>query len=85
MAGWHCLDACGNLWSTTVYSDKLFVPTPQGDLRVLLDEGEGVCCIAAPIRDVAVIASIGISAPAARFPKEREKEFAQRVVAAAWR
>jgi IclR family transcriptional regulator, acetate operon repressor len=44
---------------------------------------EGVCCIAAPIRDVAVIASIGISAPAARFPKEREKEFAQRVVAAA--
>ena len=44
---------------------------------------EGVCCIAAPIRDVAVIASIGISAPAARFPKEREKEYAQRVVAAA--
>jgi IclR family acetate operon transcriptional repressor len=44
---------------------------------------EGVCCIAAPIRDVAVIASIGISAPAARFPKERGKEFAQRVVAAA--
>ena len=46
---------------------------------------EGVCCIAAPIRnrDVAVIASIGISAPASRFPKERKKEFAERVLAAA--
>jgi IclR family transcriptional regulator, acetate operon repressor len=46
---------------------------------------EGVRCIAAPIRDRdgAVIASIGISAPAARFPKEREKEYAQRVLAAA--
>lgn len=46
---------------------------------------EGVFCIAAPIRnrDVAVIASIGISAPEARFPKDREKEYAERVVAAA--
>ena len=46
---------------------------------------EGVRCIAAPIRDRdgAVIASIGISAPAARFPKEREKEYAERVVRAA--
>ena len=46
---------------------------------------EGVCCIAAPIRnrDVAVIAAIGISAPAARFPKQREKEYAERVVATA--
>lgn len=46
---------------------------------------EGVRCIAAPIRDRdgAVIASIGISAPAARFPKEREKEYAERVLAAA--
>jgi IclR family transcriptional regulator, acetate operon repressor len=46
---------------------------------------EGLCCIAAPIRnrDIAVIASIGISAPAARFPKAREKEYAERVVAAA--
>lgn len=46
---------------------------------------EGVRCIAAPIRDRdgAVIASVGISAPAARFPKEREKEFAERVVAVA--
>lgn len=52
------------------------------------DESEfmdGVRCIAAPIRDRggAVIASIGISAPAARFPKEREKEFAERVLAVA--
>jgi IclR family transcriptional regulator, acetate operon repressor len=46
---------------------------------------EGVRCIAAPIRDRdgAVIASIGISAPAARFPKELEKEYAERVVQAA--
>ena len=52
------------------------------------DQGEyteGVCCIAAPIRnrDVAVIASIGISAPAARFPRDREKEYAELVVSAA--
>jgi sugar lactone lactonase YvrE len=33
-------DAVGNLWGTLVYSDKLFVLTPQGDLRVLLDEGD---------------------------------------------
>jgi gluconolactonase len=32
-------DSYGNLWGTLVYSDKLFVLTPQGDLRVLLDEG----------------------------------------------
>lgn len=46
---------------------------------------EGVRCIAAPLRDRdgVVIASIGISAPAARFPREREKEYAARVVAAA--
>jgi IclR family acetate operon transcriptional repressor len=46
---------------------------------------EGVRCLAAPIRDRdgAVIASIGISAPAARFPKEREKEYAERVVSVA--
>ena len=46
---------------------------------------EGVRCLAAPIRDRdgAVIASIGISAPAARFPKERERELAPRVVAIA--
>jgi IclR family transcriptional regulator, acetate operon repressor len=46
---------------------------------------EGVRCIAAPIRDRdgAVIASIGISAPSARFPKEREKEYAATVLSAA--
>ena len=33
-------DICGNLWGTLVYSDKLFVLTPQGDLKVLLDEGD---------------------------------------------
>jgi sugar lactone lactonase YvrE len=35
-------DTYGNLWGTLVYSDKLFVLTPQGDLRVLLDEGDPV-------------------------------------------
>src|SRR4030088_1441409 len=33
-------DSYGNLWGTLVYSDKLFVLTPQGDRRVLLDEGD---------------------------------------------
>jgi gluconolactonase len=33
-------DTFGNLWGTLVYSDKLFVLTPQGDLRILLDEGD---------------------------------------------
>ena len=33
-------DSLGNLWGTLVYSDKLFVLTPEGDLRVLLDEGD---------------------------------------------
>ena len=32
-------DVYGNLWGTMVYSDKLFVLTPEGDLRILLDEG----------------------------------------------
>jgi gluconolactonase len=35
-------DSYGNLWGTMVYSDKLFVLTPEGDLRVLLDEGDPV-------------------------------------------
>jgi DNA-binding IclR family transcriptional regulator len=52
------------------------------------DESEfldGVRCLAAPIRDRdgAVIASIGISAPVARFPREREADYAQRVRAVA--
>lgn len=33
-------DSFGNLWGTMVYSDKLFVITPEGDLRILLDEGD---------------------------------------------
>lgn len=33
-------DSAGNLWGTLVYSDKLFVITPEGDMRVLLDEGD---------------------------------------------
>jgi len=33
-------DSIGNLWGTLVYSDKLFVLTPRGDLQVLLDEGD---------------------------------------------
>jgi gluconolactonase len=33
-------DAFGNLWGTMVYSDKLFVLTPRGDLKILLDEGD---------------------------------------------
>jgi IclR family acetate operon transcriptional repressor len=46
---------------------------------------DGVRCIAAPVRDRdgAVVASIGISAPIARFPREREREYAERVVTAA--
>jgi IclR family acetate operon transcriptional repressor len=46
---------------------------------------EGVCCVASPIRgrDGTVIASIGISAPAARLPRDRQKEYARKVVAAA--
>jgi sugar lactone lactonase YvrE len=33
-------DSYGNLWGTLVYSDKLFVLTPEGDQRILLDEGD---------------------------------------------
>ena len=33
-------DSLGNLWGTMVYSDKLFVLTPEGDFRLLLDEGD---------------------------------------------
>jgi sugar lactone lactonase YvrE len=33
-------DSCGNLWGTMVYSDKLFVLTPEGGLKILLDEGD---------------------------------------------
>ena len=33
-------DSLGNLWGTMVYSDKLFVLTPESDLKILLDEGD---------------------------------------------
>ncbi len=33
-------DQAGNLWGTMVYSDQLFVLTPEGDCRILLDEGD---------------------------------------------
>src|SRR5688572_5278127 len=39
-------DCVGNLWGTLVYSDKLFVLTPSGDMRVLLDEGDPACVAA---------------------------------------
>jgi gluconolactonase len=35
-------DSLGNLWGTMVYSDKLFVLTPEGDFHLLLDEGDPV-------------------------------------------
>jgi sugar lactone lactonase YvrE len=33
-------DSYGNLWGTMVYSDKLFALTPDGELKILLDEGD---------------------------------------------
>jgi len=33
-------DSYGNLWGTMVYSDKVFVITPDGDFRILIDEGD---------------------------------------------
>jgi IclR family acetate operon transcriptional repressor len=43
---------------------------------------DGVRCMAAPIRDQegSVIASIGISAPVARFPRERDKEYCVKIM-----
>lgn len=35
-------DAYGNLWGTLVMVDKLFVLTPQGDMRIVLDDGDPV-------------------------------------------
>jgi|ERR1700675_1296803 gluconolactonase len=32
-------DAYGNLWGTHVCADRIFAITPQGDLRILLDDG----------------------------------------------
>ena len=33
-------DSYGNLWGTMVYSDKLFAITPDGEMVILLDEGD---------------------------------------------
>ena len=33
-------DEYGNLWGTCVYSDKIWVIDPEGEYRVLLDEGD---------------------------------------------
>jgi IclR family acetate operon transcriptional repressor len=43
---------------------------------------EGVRCVAAPIRDQegTVVASIGISAPVARFPRKLDQEYGARVL-----
>jgi sugar lactone lactonase YvrE len=35
-------DSYGNLWGTMVYSDKVFVITPDGEFKILLDEGDPV-------------------------------------------
>ncbi len=49
------------------------------------EEHEGVRCVGAPIRDAsgAVVASVGISAPAVRLPHEAIKKSGARVAAAA--
>jgi sugar lactone lactonase YvrE len=33
-------DAYGNLWGTLVMADQLFVLTPEGDMRIVLDDGD---------------------------------------------
>jgi sugar lactone lactonase YvrE len=33
-------DAYGNLWGTIVFGERLFAITPQGDLRILFDDGD---------------------------------------------
>ncbi|MBI2528578.1 MAG: SMP-30/gluconolactonase/LRE family protein [Candidatus Rokubacteria bacterium] len=33
-------DAHGNLWGTLVMADQIFALTPEGDLRILLDDGK---------------------------------------------
>lgn len=33
-------DSFGNLWGTLVFSEKLFAITPEGDLRILFDDGD---------------------------------------------
>ncbi|MES1258200.1 MAG: IclR family transcriptional regulator [Acidobacteriota bacterium] len=75
--------------NTIVGTSKLAQQCTENRVRgYATDDSEymdGVRCIAAPIRDRegVVIASIGISAPIARFPAEREAEFAEHVRAVA--
>jgi gluconolactonase len=33
-------DAFGNLWGTHVFADRIFAITPEGDLHILLDDGD---------------------------------------------
>jgi sugar lactone lactonase YvrE len=33
-------DSYGNLWGTMVYSDKIFALTPDGEFKLLMDEGD---------------------------------------------
>jgi sugar lactone lactonase YvrE len=33
-------DSYGNLWGTMVYSDKVFAITPDGEFKILIDEGD---------------------------------------------
>jgi sugar lactone lactonase YvrE len=33
-------DSYGNLWGTMVYSDKIFAITPDGEFKILMDEGD---------------------------------------------
>ena len=43
LGGWPdgiALDAYGNVWGTLVMADKIFAITPNGDLRILLDDGD---------------------------------------------
>jgi len=35
-------DSYGNLWGTLVFGEKLFAITPEGDLRIIFDDGDPV-------------------------------------------
>jgi gluconolactonase len=39
-------DAYGNLWGTLVMADRIFAITPDGDLRILLDDGDAAAAAA---------------------------------------
>lgn len=34
-------DSFGNLWGTHIFTDRIFAITPQGDLRIILDDDRG--------------------------------------------